>query len=204
MLTDEQVEQLKALRSECLCDHRLKFLDNPREYEADAIAVANGLGLAESPFTEILDIGSGPGYFLRACHDLGHRGFGIDCISDVISRASKILDVLVLASHPVEAYTPIWRFTAHTPLDLVTMFGVNLHDGIEYWDADKYAFLVRDVRTLIKLTGRFVIRPNAPVGQNSPTACLMDAAWWQKVAGPDAEITTTINHSFQVTITWKP
>lgn len=200
MLTDEQVEQLKALRVKYPGNRMEKFAIDPRAHEAVAVEVAKGLGLHRLPRQKILDLGCGFGYFIRECETLGHWSVGVDMPNRMISEACGILGKR-LVRDTIKPFTRMVRFPAG--YDFITMFGVNLHDGTEYWDVKKYTFLANDIRRYL-WEGAWVIRPNAPVGNNSPTADLMDPAWWQKVAGPDAEITTAINHSFQVTIRWKP
>lgn len=198
MLTDEQVEQLKALRAKYPGNRMEKFAENPREYEAIAIEVARGLDLDQPPRRRILDIGCGLGFFSHACERWGHAVTGLDLPDPMIARALQILRIKYY-KHVITASESIRAGCAY---NLITMFGVNLHDGTDYWDAPKYTFLAADIRSRLQPDGSWVIRPNAPVGQNSPTANLMKPEWWQQVAGLDAEITTTINHSFQVTVKW--
>lgn len=201
ILSKQQIGQLKDLRTKYAGNQLEKFAVDPQGYEVIAGKVAQGLGLDKSPQRIILDLGCGLGFFVRVCKMCGHVVSGLDLPNPLIVDASNILGVSILAHEMCpNQRLPIWRLD----FDLITMFGVNLHDGTDYWDAPKYAFLAADIRFRLQPGGSWVIRPNAPVGQNSPTACLMDPAWWQEVAGPDAEITTTINHSFQVTVKWKP
>lgn len=197
MLTDEQVAAIEALRVKYPGNRMDKFAIDPRAHEAIAVEVARGLGLEngrrENQF--ILDLGCGFGYFSNVSHAVA-----MDLPNPMIRDALGILG-MGLWDHEIETCKLLPGCFNY---DLITMFGVNLHNGMRYWNAEEYSFLAADVRFRLHSGGAWVIRPNAPVGRNSPTACLMDRDWWQKVTGPDAEISTTINYSFQVTIRWKP
>jgi len=200
MLTNQQVRLLERLRVKYPGNRMDKFAIDPRAHDATATLVANDLGLDSLPIMRILDLGSGFGYFLNVVRRFGHVAIGLDNPNPMIRDAAVVLGVSIVHKAIVSG-EPMTR-RIEDSFGLVSMFGVNLHDGKDYWDAEKYAFLAADIRSRLRPGGAWVIRPNAPVKPGSPTACLMDRDWWQKVAGPDAEISTTINVYFQVTIKW--
>jgi len=196
MITDEQVAAIEALHDPK--NHRAKFCVSPRNWDAIATTIAKGIGLDGNPIRVILDLGCGFGYFVKVCRQYGHGAAGVEVEDPIIANAMCVLGVPINFT-TITPYTSLpwtWR-----RFDFITMFGVNLHDG-EYWSQKKYAFLAQDIRSRLNPGGKWVIQPNMPPDADSPTACQMSIGWWQEVAGPDARISTTTNHSFQVTIQW--
>ena len=96
---------------------------------------------------EILDLGSGAGYFLFTCKQLGHRGLGLDLPEP--AYFGEMMELLGLQR-------VIWRINAYEPLpefdrkfDLVTAFAIcfNGHRSKQVWGPPEWEFFLRDLET---------------------------------------------------------
>ncbi len=198
MITVEQERQLAVLWAESVGHYMHKFAMTPRQWYAEAMQIAKGLGLDKGPPLKILDIGMGFGYFLKACQQLGHTIMGLDEPEKIIWRAATILDIPYVLDH-VKAF---WAMPPElTDYDLITTFGVNFrHDSGKYWERDHYQWFSTDVRKRLHPGGCWLLRPNQTGESDSPIASLMDPAWWREVAGPKAAITISTH---EVEIRWQ-
>lgn len=103
---------------------------------------------------EILDIGSGAGYFLYICKWLGHRPLGLDI--DEVPMYGEMTRMLGLPR-------VIWRVNAFEPLpdlgrkfDLITAFMIcfNGHKSPALWGPNEWKFFLDDLDTRLKPGGR--------------------------------------------------
>lgn len=197
MITAEQERQLAELWAESVGHYMHKFAMTPRQWYAEAMQIAKGIGLQNGPSLKILDIGTGFGYFQLVCRALGHTTVGLDVPDDVIRRAVEILGVSCVP-HTIQDYQPLPAVL--TDYDLITTFGVNFrHAPKAYWGGDDYAFLAADIRKRLRPGGRWLLRPNQTDDAESPIALLRDPAWWREVAGHRATITVS---TYEVEIQW--
>ena len=103
---------------------------------------------------QILDIGSGAGYFLFICKWLGHDPLGLDL--DELPMYGEMTQMLGIPR-------VIWRVKAYEPLptfehkfDLITAFMIcfNGHKSPALWEPGEWAFFLDDLETRLKPGGR--------------------------------------------------
>ncbi len=121
-----------------------KYVDADNRLEL-AIRQARALQLDRRRSLQILDIGSGAGYFLYICKLLGHHGLGLD------------LDWPPMYFETFELFgleRIIWRIEAFQSLpalerkfDLVTSFAIcfNNHGSEQVWGRSEWQFFLDDV-----------------------------------------------------------
>jgi SAM-dependent methyltransferase len=112
-----------------------------------AIAQVRELRLDRVTNKAILDLGSGAGYFMFTCKQLGHDGLGLDLPEP--AYFGEMFDLLGLRR-------VIWRINAYQPLpelgcrfDLITAFAIcfNGHDTDKVWGSSEWEFFLRDLET---------------------------------------------------------
>jgi SAM-dependent methyltransferase len=108
-----------------------------------------GLDREKRPL-HVLDLGSGAGYFLFVCRELGHSGIGLD-----VPEPAFYGDIF--AQFGLERV--VWRIGAGEPLpesllsrgkfDLITAFSIafNGHKSANIWGPEEWNFLLEDLRT---------------------------------------------------------
>lgn len=122
----------------------MKYLDTARWLRKYAY-VARALGLHVSDAEDILDLGSGPGWFSWVARLLGHRPRGLD-----VPNAPAMYGELCAALQiPVTAH----RMAAHTALPRMGRFHVavalmaSFHLYHREWDARAFDALLRDLQS---------------------------------------------------------
>jgi SAM-dependent methyltransferase len=108
----------------------------------------------------VLDIGSGGGYFLAVCRHMGHEVCGLD------TRDWPLFDDLIAyfdiprAEHRIEAGVPLPRF--ERKFDLVTAFmtGFNKRADGSPWDESEWIPFLLDLRQYMADGGQLVIKFN--------------------------------------------
>ncbi len=107
-----------------------------------------GLDRAKRPW-RVLDLGSGAGYFLLVCRELGHSGIGLD-----VAEPAFYGDIFT----QLGLERVVWRIEAREPLpepllaggkfDLVTAFSIafNGHKSAQVWGPAEWDFLLNDLR----------------------------------------------------------
>ncbi len=120
---------------------------NAEHWLRKAIGQVRELRLDRTKGQSVLDLGSGPGYFLFTCKQLGHAGLGLDLPEPPLF--GEMFELLGLPR-------VIWRINPFEPLpdlgrrfDLVTAFAVcfNGHYEGKVWGPSEWAFFLRDVET---------------------------------------------------------
>ena len=112
----------------------------------------------------ILDLGSGAGYFLYVCKQLGHEVLGFDTDNEPLFRATiELLDVPRVIGR-IERQTPLPDLGGM--FDLVTAHRICFHrigkvrDGLEWSPAD-WKFFINDIRTrFLNENGRLLLEVN--------------------------------------------
>ncbi|HEY0790151.1 MAG TPA: class I SAM-dependent methyltransferase [Chthoniobacterales bacterium] len=126
---------------------------NAEHWLKKAVGQVRELHLDRATGKEILDLGSGAGYFLFTCQQLGHRGLGLDLPEPVYFGEM----VALLGVERV-----IWRINPYEPLpelgrkfDLVTAFAIcfNGHRSNQVWGPPEWEFFLRDLETRILKPG---------------------------------------------------
>jgi len=121
-----------------------KYLDL-RAWLRVAVGRARGLGLHRRPACDLLDLGSGCGYFPLVCRHYGHRARALDL--DTNALYNEMIELLEIDRGVVaiEAGVPLPAFD--TRFDWVTGFMVcfNNHDREDLWGPPEWEFFVRDV-----------------------------------------------------------
>jgi SAM-dependent methyltransferase len=113
------------------------------------------------PGRKFLDIGSGGGYFLAVCRQMGHSVTGLD------TKDWPLFDDLIdyfgidRTIHRIEPGVPLPRF--EQTFDVVTAFmtGFNKRTDGFPWNENEWVPFLRDLRQYIAAGGRFVIKFNA-------------------------------------------
>jgi SAM-dependent methyltransferase len=133
-----------------------KYFDNRRWLKLN-IRRAQDIGLdrARRPL-RVLDLGSGAGYFLFVCRELGHGGMGLDVAEPAFY--GEIFEQLGLER-------VVWRIEARQALpedllaggrfDLVSAFSIafNGHKTAQVWGPGEWEFLLNDLRERFLLPG---------------------------------------------------
>jgi len=163
-----------------------KRLRDPRKYVLELkrvlrqnLRLVDYLGLYGRPSMDILDLGCGPGYFMKICEMLGHRVTGLDIDTSKIFR--KVIRHLQLRRVIVriEPFTPLPALET-APYDLITAFAIcfNCHDTPQLWTAKEWAFFLDDINRFLKPGGMLHLWLNAehgaPEGQEYYTPELRD------------------------------
>jgi SAM-dependent methyltransferase len=142
-------------------DHTLKH-DDLDVWIARAWKDARHLKLDHEPPLDILDIGTGPGYFPYVCQRLGHRAIGLDQpgFFPFWERLHEWLGVNRVVHHAIRPKeklpSGLGRF------DIVTayrcQFNYNPNEK-RLWNLDEWNFFLDDLRdNVLKPGGRFVLR----------------------------------------------
>jgi SAM-dependent methyltransferase len=122
---------------------------------------AQDLWLDRSPPLQILDLGSGAGYFLFVCKHFGHDVLGFDTDSEPLFGATtKLLDVPRVIGH-IERRAPLPDLGRK--VDLVTAHRICFHrigkvrEGVEWSPAD-WEFFIHDIRSrFLEQNGRLLL-----------------------------------------------
>jgi SAM-dependent methyltransferase len=139
-------------------EHEVKFADYaPRIRKA--WRWAQELKLAQSPPLDILDIGTGPGYFVHVCRRLGHNSVGLD--RPGLTVFPELRDWLGISciEHEIRPNTPL---PVPRRFDLVTSFlsPFNyLPRERRFWTLAEWTFFFDDLRQrVLKPSGRAIFQ----------------------------------------------
>ncbi|MBV9492587.1 MAG: class I SAM-dependent methyltransferase [Verrucomicrobia bacterium] len=135
-----------------------------------AIGQVRELHLDRTTGKQILDLGSGAGYFLFTCKQLGHDGIGLDLPEP--AYFGEMFSLLGLER-------VVWRINAYQPLpelgrkfDLVTAFAIcfNGHNTDQVWGPSEWDFFLRDLETRVLSPGGevFLALNPEPYGHFTP------------------------------------
>ncbi|MDQ6912692.1 MAG: class I SAM-dependent methyltransferase [Verrucomicrobiota bacterium] len=136
-----------------------KYLDLKKWMEVNLRHVRD-LELDYGRRRDVLDIGSGAGYFLYICKWLGHRPLGLDI--DEVPMYPEMTRMLGLERM-------VWRVRAFTPLpdlgrkfDLITAFMIcfNNHNRVGLWGVPEWEFFLDDLALHLKPKGRVWLELN--------------------------------------------
>ncbi|MDQ6861461.1 MAG: methyltransferase domain-containing protein [Verrucomicrobiota bacterium] len=136
-----------------------KYLDLQRWMNINLRRVRD-LELDYGPRRDVLDVGSGAGYFLYICKWLGHRPLGLDI--DEVPLYPEITRMLGLERI-------VWRVEAFQPLpdlgrkfDLITAFMIcfNNHNRPDLWGTREWEFFLDDAASRLKPGGRIYLEFN--------------------------------------------
>jgi SAM-dependent methyltransferase len=143
---------------------------NVEPWIENAVHHVRSLRLDRGPKLNILDIGSGAGYFLFVLKHLGHEVFGLDLAEPKFY--GEMFELLGLERI-------IWRIEAFEPLpsvarkfDLITAFAIcfNGHGSDKVWGLKEWEFFLNDVNDrYLNPRGRIVLALNPePCGRYTP------------------------------------
>lgn len=136
-----------------------KYLDLKRWMQTNLRRVRD-LELDFGRRRDILDIGSGAGYFLYICKWLGHRPIGLD-VDDVPLYPEM--------TRMLELERVVWRIERFVPLpdlgrkfDLITAFMIcfNNHNREDVWGVAEWDFFLDDLTRHLKPNGRIWLELN--------------------------------------------
>jgi SAM-dependent methyltransferase len=117
------------------------------------VARIGGLSLHTSTPLRILDIGSGPGYFLAAAKACGHQCYGIDAPANILSEVENRVYSETLAALACDRCVSPLLIERFVPmalpvreLDAITAFWIcfNRHRQVDEWGAAEWRFFVED------------------------------------------------------------
>lgn len=140
---------------------------------------------------DILDLGTGAGYFPLLCQLKGHQVQATDLpYTEDIPATHFYQEMMELLSIPctgyrIERFTPMPSFGQR--FDLITGFSVvfNNHGTPQPWGPEEWDFFINDLRTThAKPNARLVVRLNQDPPQGGPffTAALLDYFLSQQAA----------------------
>ncbi len=153
-----------------------KYLDAPRWLRLNLRRV-HDLGLHRGrPGLRILDLGSGAGYFLFLCRELGHQGVGMDVPEPAFYGEMFSLLGLRRVVAPVRPRVPLPPELVPADggrFDLVTAFSIafNGHLSPAPWGPAEWDLLLADLRTRFLTPGGRVyldLNPEPPDGAFMP------------------------------------
>jgi SAM-dependent methyltransferase len=136
-----------------------KYLDLKKWMEVNLTRVRR-LELDHGRRRQVLDIGSGAGYFLYICKWLGHEALGIDI--DEVPMYPEMTRLLGLER-------VVWRIQAFVPLpdlgrrfDLITAFMIcfNNHNQDDLWGVPEWDFFLDDLTNHLRHGGRVWLELN--------------------------------------------
>ena len=108
-----------------------------------------GLDRSKRQPLRVLDLGSGAGYFLVVCRELGHGGIGLDVAEPAFYGDIFRQFGLERIVERIEAYRPLPEsLLAEGRFDLVTAFSIafNGHKSPALWGPAEWDFLLDDLR----------------------------------------------------------
>lgn len=141
-------------------------------YIRDNIARAINLGLHKAKPCRILDIGSGPGYFLLVCRYFGHSVQGLDLPDNPLYRelfAEFGIDRIESAVRPFEPLVGLGG-----SYNLITAYAATFCENIveknnKKWGNNEWEFFLSDIAPKLHKGGRIFLRMNVsdPIGIKS-------------------------------------
>ena len=135
------------------CDTWPKYLELPRWIRINLQRV-HYLDLDWGRRKQILDLGSGAGYFLFICKWLGHDVLGLDVdVVPMYGEMTESLGVPRVVSR-VKAFEPLPEFDHQ--FDLITAFMICFHGhkSAALWGPRQWEFFLDDLETRLKPGGR--------------------------------------------------
>jgi SAM-dependent methyltransferase len=154
-----------------------KYFDAERWLKLN-IRRAQDIGIdREKRALRVLDLGSGAGYFLLVCRELGHSGIGLDVPEPAFY--GEIFKQLGLerVEGRIEAREPLpERLLAGGKFDLATAFSIafNGHKSANVWGPPEWDFLLNDLRDRFLLPGGriyFDLNPEPDGSFMTPALC---------------------------------
>lgn len=137
-----------------------KYLDLQRWIRV-AVGRARGMNLHRRPACDVLDLGTGCGYFPFVCRHYRHRPLALDLgDNDLYNEMIELLGI-DRRSCAIEAGVPLPRF--ETRFDWVTGFMIcfNNHGRDDLWGPTEWEFFLSDVQgNLLKPGGRLLLEFN--------------------------------------------
>jgi SAM-dependent methyltransferase len=160
----ELVELVNELKQIDCGSHELtkKYL-NWRWYLRENFARCVSVGLHKSPSVAILDLGSGPGYFLACAQYLGNRVIGLDTGDNPIYRS--LIKFMQLPPVLIERIEPSQKLktVGDQKFDLITAFSVTFHAVKDKaWSDDHWLFFFADLHRHLDNGGEIFLRFNTP------------------------------------------
>ena len=137
-----------------------KYLDLPRWIRV-AVSLARGMNLHRRRACDVLDLGTGCGYFPFVCRHYGHRPRAIDLgDNDLYNEVIELLGI-DRRTCAIEAGVALPRF--ETRFDWVTAFMIcfNNHGRNDLWGPAEWEFFLGDVvGNLLKPDGHLLLHFN--------------------------------------------
>lgn len=137
----------------------LKYLD-AKKYLPVNVQRAQELELDSFPQQRILDLGSGAGYFLFVCRQLGHDCLGLDTNEVPAYEAMMQLLGVQRVTSRIEPFESLPDLGA--PFDLVTAHQIQFNrcKPSGRWKLAEWDFFLEDLRSRLKPNGRIFLRFN--------------------------------------------
>ncbi len=168
-ICSQEFEQLQVRFSD---DSGAARLRNPKKYVLELrrillqnLRMADRLGLYGLPPLNILDLGCGPGYFVRICQLLGHTATGVDIDTSTLFREVIKHLALTRVICRIEPFTPLPALE-NAPYDLITAFAIcfNNHDSKDLWGPAEWNFFLNDIQRFLNPGASIYLMLNAEHG----------------------------------------
>ncbi|MGC6486120.1 MAG: class I SAM-dependent methyltransferase [Planctomycetota bacterium] len=151
----------------------IRFLDYRAELAREAFR-CHKFSLDGSAPGRVLDLGTGPGYFLLACRELGHEAIGLDIADPILGDIAAAVG----ADRRICRVTPeLSGLPVRGPFDLVTGFQIafdNTYVTTDHppWSTDDWRqFLVRVCNDILSPSGRLILTGVRSCLPKSPYYC---------------------------------
>jgi len=132
-----------------------KYLDYA-EFLRSRLRLAMRLGLDYAPKLNVLDLGSGAGYFLVACRYFGHSVLGLDI--DGVPLYDDLVRFFDLPriTHAIQANEPLPALPSK--MDLINAHAIvfNNREGV-FWSAAEWKYFVGDIHSRLNPGGRLFL-----------------------------------------------
>jgi len=163
-----QILQAKAqsiVKKDSACAAKYFFYDY---WLRESIRQAALLGLHQKKGLRIIDIGCGPGFFLKTCDYFGHSATGLDLpfsfMTSIQQWVYEELPSVLKCKDRIMRYhiAPFTNIPIEGVFDLITCFLVsfNNHKRTNTWRAKEWAFFLEDMQKHLSKGGRLYFALN--------------------------------------------
>ena len=139
--------------------HWPKYVDAERFLKMNIRRVQD-IGLDRLPPQQILDLGSGAGYFLFVNRVLGHSGLGLDIDDCPLFQEMFELFDLQRIIHRIEKFRPLPE--TGVGYDWITAFSISFADHMaeKSWGVAEWDYFLKDARRHLRPGGRIYLDMN--------------------------------------------
>ncbi len=119
-----------------------RYFTNPTRWIREKVSAAHWLGLHLTKDKRILDLGTGAGWFIYVCRQLGHECFGTDIVDRLEYEAGyKFLNVDIIG----ELTYPMQKMNINGTFDYITTMRSFLGQRPSAWSKEEWKFFLEDM-----------------------------------------------------------